>query len=444
MLVLEANPTIGGGCRTAELTKPGFLHDICSSIHPLAIASPFMRSVPLAEHGARPVFPDASVAHPLDGGRAAVMERSVDATAQRFGTDGDAYRRIMAPLVDNYEHLISDLLGPLKVPRHPISLARFGLRGVFPATRLASSFQTDEARALIAGIAAHSILRLDRPPTAAFGLMLGMLGHAVGWPAIEGGSQKLADALASILTSHGGEIRVDSEVTSVSALPSARAYLFDVTPRQLLRIAGERLPGLYKRRMQRFRYGPGVFKIDHALSEPVPWANDGCKRATTVHVGGHFEQVAESELTVSRGRHPDRPFVLTVQTSLIDPSRAPAGHHTLWSYCHVPHRSTVDMTERIENQIERFAPGFRDVVLDRHVMAPVDMERHNANYIGGDINGGIQDLRQHFTRPVARVVPYSTPADDVFICSSSTPPGGGVHGMCGHHAARAALRGPLR
>jgi phytoene dehydrogenase-like protein len=441
VLLIEASPTIGGGTRTAPLTLPGFLHDVCSAVHPFALASPFLGSLPLAKHGLELIHPPAPLAHPLDDGRTAMLERSVEETGRSLGRDSSAYRRLMGPFVRSADALFADLIGPLKPPRHPILAARFGVRAIQPSTRLARSWFADEpARALIAGLAAHSILPLEYWATAAIGLVLGLAGHAVGWPIIRGGSQGLSQCLASYFRSLGGEVVTDWRVSSLDELPPARVMLLDVTPRQVVRIAGPRLPSRFVRRLDCYRYGAGVFKLDWALSGPIPWRSGECARAGTVHVGGTLDEVAASEAAVGRGLHPDRPFVLLSQPSLFDPSRAPLGQHTAWAYCHVPNGSAVDMTGRIEAQIERFAPGFRDLILARHVMAPCDFETYNANYIGGDINGGAQDLRQLFTRPVARLDPYSTPVQGLYICSSSTPPGGGVHGLCGYYAARAALR----
>ena len=441
VLVLEANETIGGGCRSAELTLPGYVHDICSAIHPLALASPFFRSLPLDKLGVRAIHPELPLAHPFDDGTAAVLHRSVDETAAAFGDkDGRAYRRLLGPLVDNAEGLVHELLGPFRIPKHPISMARFGLRGLRSVESLANGrFEGDAPKALIAGCAAHSILRLDKVPTAAVGLVLAFVAHYVGWPVIEGGSQRLADGLASYLRDLGGEIRTGSRVSAMKDVPRSKAVLFDLTPRQVVDIAGHYLPDRYRTRLSKFRYGPGVFKIDWALSEPVPWKNPDCGKASTVHVGGKLNELVASELAPWKGRVPEEPYILVGQQSSIDPSRAPAGKQTLWAYCHVPHGSTVDMTGRIEAQMERFAPGFKDTILARNTMTTEQVEGHNSNYIGGDINGGVQDLGQLFTRPVARLNPYTTPNKRLYICSSSSPPGGGVHGMCGYYAARAAL-----
>jgi phytoene dehydrogenase-like protein len=441
VLVLEAAETVGGGARTAELTLPGFRHDVCSAIHPLAIGSPFFRTLPLEEHGLEWIQPPASLAHPFDDGSAALLERSVEATGATLAPDEAAYARLMGPLVEAADPLLGELLGPLRLPRHPLLLARFGLNALLPAESLARrAFRGERARGLFAGLAAHSMLPLTRSPSAAFGLMLGVLGHAVGWPVPKGGSQAIADALASYLQSLGGEIECGRPVESLAELPPARAVLLDVTPRQLSRIARARLPDGYRRRLERYRYGPGVFKLDLGLDGQIPWRSQECARAATVHLGATLPEIVASEASMERGRHAERPHVLLAQQSLFEPSRAPEGKHTVWAYCHVPSGSSEDMTERIEEQIERFAPGFRDRIIGRHAMGPAELERYNANYVGGDINGGMQDLRQHFTRPVASFVPYSTPIDGVYLCSSSTPPGGGVHGMCGYWAAKAVLK----
>jgi phytoene dehydrogenase-like protein len=441
VLVLEAAETVGGGARSAELTLPGFVHDVCSSVYGLAAGSPFFRSLPLAAHGLELAHPDAPLAHPLDGGDAVLLERSVDETAAGLGADGDAYRSLLGPLVREADALVELLLAPLPLPKRPLLLTRFGLSGLLPAERLARwRFDGERARALFAGIAAHSIQPLGRPATAAYGLVLAVAAHAYGWPFARGGSQQLADALASCLRELGGEIRTGNRVESLAELPPARATLLDVTPRQLLALAGDRLPAAYARRLERYRYGPGVFKLDWALDGPIPWTAEACARAGTVHLGGTLAEIAAGEAEVWHGGHPERPFVLLAQATPFDPSRAPGGKHTAWAYCHVPHGSDADMTDAIERQVERFAPGFRDLVLGRSAMGPAAFEAYDANCVGGDINGGVQDLRQLWTRPVARLDPHSTPVDGLYLCSSSTPPGGGVHGMCGYHAARSALR----
>lgn len=440
--VLEAAETVGGGARTKDLTLPGFLHDVCSAIHPLGAASPFFRTLPLEAHGLEWIVPPAALAHPFDDGSAALVERSIEATGETLGPDAAAYRRLIGPLAVRLEALLADVTGPmLRVPRHPLLVARFGLRAVWPASLLARwLFRGPRARALFAGVAAHSILPLEHMLTSAAGVLLTLPAHSVGWPFPRGGSQRIAEALASYLRSLGGEVVTGARVDSIDALPEARAVLFDVTPRQMLRLAGHRLPGRYRRRLERYRYGPGAFKVDYALDGPIPWKARECARAGTVHLGATIEEIAASERDMWSGRAAERPYVLLAQQSLFDPTRAPEGKHTAWAYCHVPNGSTLDMTARIEGQIERFAPGFRDRVLARSVMPPARLEEYNANYVGGDIAGGAMVLSQMLTRPVASLDPYSTPARGIYFCSSSTPPGGGVHGMCGYHAAKAALR----
>jgi phytoene dehydrogenase-like protein len=444
--VYEAAATAGGGTRTADLTLPGFRHDVCSTILPLSIASPFFRTVDLASHGVEFVHPDAPVAHPLDGGRAAVLERSVATTGDGLGGhDGRSWRRLLGPLVRDAEKLGPEILRPvLHVPRHPLALARFGLPALHSASGLARArFNDEPARALFGGISAHSMLRLDRPLSASFGIVLATYAHAVGWPMARGGSAAVTDALVAELSALSGKVVTDYRVNGLADLPPARAVLFDVTPRQLVAIAGDRLPSHTRRRAERFRYGSGVFKMDWALDGPVPWTAEGPPRAATIHLGGTLEEVAASEADVAAGRHPDRPFVLFVQHQPWDVTRAPAGKGTAWAYCHVPTGSTVDMTARIEAQVERFAPGFRDRILARATHSPAALEAYDANYVGGDINGGIQDIRQLLFRPWPTLDPYRV-GDGLYLCSSSTPPGGGVHGMSGYWAARSALRHELR
>jgi phytoene dehydrogenase-like protein len=439
VLVVEAAETIGGGVRSAGLTLPGFVHDVCSAIHPLAKASPFFGELPLTEHGVELVDSPAPLAHPLDDGTAVMLERSVEETAEGLGPDADAYRKLMAPLVERSGRLEPFLLGGSPIPRRPLLAARFALLALRSAVGLANRFEGERARALFAGLAAHAIQDLYRLPTASFGIVFGLFGHTHGWPLVRGGSQQLADALASYLRTLGGEIETGRQVESVDELPESQVTLLDITPRQLLRVAGHRLPARYLRALRRYRHGPGVFKVDWALDGRVPWRAKGCERAATIHVGGTLEEIAASEQAVWRDETPERPFVLVAQQSLFDQTRAPDGKHTLWAYCHVPNGSQVDMTERIEAQIEHFAPGFRELVLERSVRGPAEIERDNENYVGGDISGGVQDLRQLYTRPAIRLNPYSTPVDGLYICSSSTPPGAGVHGLCGHYAARSAL-----
>jgi phytoene dehydrogenase-like protein len=444
VLVLEAAETIGGGTRTAELTLPGFHHDVCSAIHPLAAISPFFASADLERHGLELVHAEVALAHPLDGGRAGVLHRSLDDTVAGLGADGGTWRRHVGWTAERWDRLAPALLAPLlRVPRHPLTLGGFGLRGVPPATWIGRRYRTDEARGMFAGCAAHTFLPLTHLQTSAMGLMLLASAHVAGWPVVKGGSQRLADAMAARVLELGGRIETGHPVRSLGDVPDSKAVLFDVTPRQLVRICGDHLSGGYRRRLDGFRYGPGVFKVDFALSEPVPWANADARRAGSLHLGGTMAEIAAAEADVAKGRHPDRPFILVGQQSLADPSRAPEGKHTLWTYCHVPSRSTVDMTDAVEAQIERFAPGFRDVVLARHVADSAWFEAHNESYIGGDIAGGSHGGAQLLLRPRPGVHPYRTSNPRLFLCSASTPPGGGVHGMCGYNAAQEALRTTL-
>ncbi len=439
--VLEAEETLGGGVRSSEITLPGFVHDLGSAIHPLGVASPFFSTLPLHDHGLEWVHPSAPLAHPFDDGTAAVLHRSIDETAAGLGPDADAYRALMSPLSKDAARISDSLTGDYQIPRHPLSLALGGWRALRPARTLADGiFEGDAARGLFAGNAAHSFLALEKRPSALFGLVLGTLGHAFGWPFPKGGAQSLTDALVSYLRSLGGEIYAGARVRSLKDVPRTRTVLFDVTPRQLLAIAGEHFTDGYRRALGRYRYGPGVFKMDFALDGPIPWTATECLRAGTVHLGGSLEDVAASEAAVTRGAHPERPFVLLAQQSLFDDTRAPAGKHTVWAYCHVPNGSTFDMTDRIECQIERFAPGFRGRILAKTTAGPFDLQSQNANLVGGDINGGYMDLRQLLFRPMPRLDPYSTSAPGLYICSSSTPPGGAAHGLCGYLAARSALR----
>ncbi len=441
--VIEAEPEVGGGLRTAELTLPGFRHDVCSAIHPLGIGSPFLRTLPLGERGLVWVHPEVPLAHPLPGGEAAILYQSLDDTVRGLGSDGDAWRSLMEPQVKAWPDIEADVLAPPRPSRHPFAMARFAKHALRSAESVGRRFRGEKAAALWSGLGAHSMRALDRPLTAGIGLVLTILAHRVGWPFPRGGSDQLALAMQSILADRAGEILTGRRVESLDDVPRAGAVLLDVTPRQLLRIAGGRLPPGYRRRLARYRYGPAAFKVDWALDAPIPWLAEDCARAGTVHVGGTAPEIAASEQAVEHGEHPERPFVLLAQPTLFDSDRAPEGHHVAWAYCHVPNGSTVDMTERIEAQIERFAPGFRERILARHVMGPRELEAHNPNLVGGHINGGLQDLRQTFARPVASLDPYSTPVPGLYLCSSSTPPGGGVHGMCGYHAARSALRGSL-
>jgi phytoene dehydrogenase-like protein len=442
VLVLEAKDTIGGGTRTAEITLPGFRHDICSAVHPLGVASPFFRHLPLEDFGLAWIQPPVALAHPLDDGRTGILTRSIQESADSLGVDGKTYKQMISPLVDSYQDILEDVLGPLPIPpRHPGSLVRFGLLAVRSVRGLAEAiYQDDPAQALLAGLAGHGMLPLEEPTTASIGLVLGMLAHTVGWPIPRGGSEAISSAMAAYLKSLGGEIKTDYEVATLDTLPPSRAILLDVTPKQLVQICGDRMPPSFRSKLNRYRYGPGVCKVDFALSEPIPWKSEVCRRAGTLHLGGTLAEISASERAVWRGEHPEAPLVLLAQQSLFDDSRAPEGKHTVWAYCHVPHGSDQDASEQIISQIERFAPGFREIILANHVYTASEMESYNPNYIGGDINGGVQDWRQLFTRPVARWSPYTTPMKGIYICSSSTPPGGGVHGMCGYHAAKRVLR----
>lgn len=439
--IIERQEQIGGGLQSAALTLPGYVHDICATILPLSLASPFFKRLPLAEQGLVWIEPEVALAHPFDDGTAAILHRSVSETAATLGPDAHAYEQLIAPLVKNHENLLAEILSPLHLPRHPLLLADFARHGLRSAVGLAqASFKTEKARGFFAGLASHAMLPLENNATAAFGLVLAMLGHAVGWPVIQGGSQRLADAMERCFKDLGGTVITGLPVTSLEHLPDARFLLFDLTPRQILQLAGHRFPENYCRELQKYRYGPGIFKIDWALREPIPWHAKACLKAGTVHLGGTGEEIATAEREVSLGRHPERPYVIVAQQSLFDKSRAPAGRQTAWAYCHVPHGSAQDMTARLEAQVERFAPGFHELILARHAFTAVGMEQHNPNYVGGDINGGVQDLRQIFARPAMRLVPYSTPDARIFICSSATPPGGGVHGLCGLYAAEAVLK----
>jgi phytoene dehydrogenase-like protein len=439
--VVEAAETIGGGVRSAELTLPGFVHDVCSAVHPMGLLSPFFRTLPLADHGLRWLPSSVSVAHPLDAGAAVLLTRSLEETCAGLEADGPAYRRLVGPLLERPHELLADVMAPLRIPAHPMTLARFGLRAIFPAKRLARLFfRGERARALFAGCAAHSNLPLTRLLTSAFGLLFTLMAHVEDWPVAAGGSRAIAGALGSYLRSLGGEIETGHRVDRLAELEAARVVLFDTSPAELLRIAGDGLPPGYRRRLERYRYGPGIFKLDWALAGSIPWRDPACRGASTVHVGGSLEEICASERAAWRGQHAERPFLILCQQSEIDPSRAPEGRHTGYAYCHVPHASTRSMTEAIEAQVERFAPGFRDRILARHETDPAALQASNPNYVGGAITGGVADLFQLWTRPVARLDPYATPNPRIFLCSASTPPGGGVHGQCGAWAARSALR----
>lgn len=439
--VLEARADIGGGMRTQELTLPGFAHDVCSGCHPMGVLSPFLRTLPLEEHGLSWIHPAASVAHPLDDQPAVLLRLSLRATADDLGEDAGAYEKLFAPFLRDPHGLLADLLAPLGIPKHPVQMARFGLPGLLPATKLLRlRFGGERAQALLAGCAAHSILPLERALTGAVGMIFALTAHVADWPVAAGGSRAIGRALASYFTGLGGKIETGRRVQSLADLPPSRVVLFDTSPEQLADIGAPVLPASYVSRLRRYRYGPGAFKLDWALDGPIPWKDPRVLEASTVHVGGTLGEIAAAESAVWRGQHPDRPFVLVVQQSQFDPSRAPAGKHTGYAYCHVPSGSTVDMTAAVEKQIERFAPGFRERILARHTMNTSDLQNENPNYKGGAITGGVTDLFQFFTRPVARIDPYSTPNPRLFLCSASTPPGGGVHGMCGYFAARSAAR----
>ena len=437
--VFEGEQSAGGGCRTQELTLTGFAHDVCSTVHPLLAASPFFREADLSRISL--LTPEIAFAHPLDGGRAAVVRASVGETAGALGADARAYRALYRGMVAHADEIVPAVLAPLiSIPRHPLALARFGVPALLPVTLLARAFRTEEARALLAGLGAHSMRPLSAPGTGAFGVLLGVLAHTVGWPVVQGGSARIVEALTAELELHGATVHTASPIGDLGELAPSALKLLDVTPRQLLRMAGDRLPSAYERALRRFRYGPGVCKVDWALSGPVPWAAAECRATPTIHLGGTLEEISRSEAEVAAARHPDRPFCIVVQPCVLDPSRAPAPSHTLYAYCHVPSGSDVDMSDRIEAQIERFAPGFRELILARTVTNAVETERHNPNYVGGDINSGAATLRQTILRPTPSARPYRTPLDGVYLCSSSTPPGGGVHGMCGQNAAHEALK----
>ncbi|MFB9844970.1 phytoene desaturase family protein [Mucilaginibacter ginsenosidivorans] len=440
VLLIEGKDTIGGGMRSAELTLPGFTHDICSAIHPLAVGSPFFETLPLASYGLEYIYPGVAAAHPFDSGKASVLRHSISETAGLLDADAEAYEKLMQPVVNDWPSIAPDVLGPLHYPKHPLAMAKFGLTALRSATSAASRFTTEEAKGLFAGMAAHSMQPLTHLTTAAIALVLMSAGHLDGWPLPKGGTQSIANALASYFASLGGKIETNTYITSLDQLPSSHAVLFDITPRQLLQIAGHKFSHIYKWQLERYRYGMGVFKVDWALDGPIPFIAEECRNAGTVHIGNTFGEIVDSEQATWNGRHPEKPFVLLAQQSLFDQSRAVGGKQTAWAYCHVPNSSTVDMTDAIEKQIERFAPGFRERILAKHTMNTAQVEEYNPNYVGGDINGGVIDLSQLFTRPALRWSPYKTSAKGMYICSASTPPGGGVHGMCGYYAAKRALR----
>ena len=441
VLVRERASVAGGGARSEALTEPGFLHDTFSAVHPMAVASPFFQSLGLDRHGLRWIHPAAAVAHPLDGGGAALLEGSVRQTAGTLGRDGPAYERLLRPFEERWEELLPQILGPMvRFPVDPLLMARFGARALRSARALVGRFQDGPAASLLAGNAGHAVLPLDQVGSGGVGLTLTLAGHTAGWPVPEGGAGRIAQALVGCLEELGGRVETDAPVRSLDELPDSRAVILDLTPRQVLELAGDRLPTRYRDRLRRFRYGPGAFKVDWALDGPVPWAAPECSRSATVHIGGSFDQIAAAEASVFRGDAPDRPFVILAQPSLFDAERAPEGKHTAWAYCHVPVGFDGDMTRRIEDQVERFAPGFRDCILVRHVLAPAALEARNPNLVGGDVAGGAMDLRQLLFRPVPSLDPYRLPVKGLYQCSASTPPGGGVHGMCGYHAARSVLR----
>lgn len=436
--VFEAQSTPGGAVRTMELTLPDFRHDFGAAVFPLGAGSPFFSSLPLKNHGLEWIHPSAPVAHPLEDGTAVILERNLDDAKRSLGQDGIEWAQLLQPFVERWLEFSAEVLGPIPLlPKHPLLMAQFGINAFRSARSIAQRFHSERTRALFAGIAAHSFLSLDEFLSGAFGMLLAVVAHAVGWPIARGGSQSLTDALCSHLAKLGAKLTPATPINSLRQLPPGGLVLCDITPRQLLKLADRELRESYKRILRRFRYGPGAFKVDYALNAAIPWKANDCARAATVHLGGSFEEIADSEDTVRRGHSAERPFVLLVQPTLFDNSRAPAGKHTAWAYCHVPNGSREDMLPRIENQIERFAPGFRDCVLDRHVLSPADLEVRDGNLVGGDVSGGIADLRQFLFRPSWRG--YRTSASKLYICSASTAPGGGVHGMCGYHAARAAL-----
>lgn len=440
VLVIEGKDEIGGGLRSAELTLPGFTHDVCSAIHPLALTSPFFKTLPLADFGLEYLQPTLNAAHPFDDGTAAILDKSIKNTADKLGADAQTYTALMRELTGAWPLIDQDALGPLRFPRHPLVMAKFGLKALQSAEMFVKRFETKEARGLFGGMAAHGIQPLSNLATTAIGLVLMATGHLKGWPVPRGGSASIANALAGYFKSIGGTIETGTYIKSLDQLPSAQVVLFDVTPKQLLQIAGHKFSSIYKWQLERYRYGMGVFKIDWALDGPIPFTAPECRQAGTIHLGNTFEEIAAGELQTSQGRQAENPFVLLAQQSLFDSSRAPEGKHTAWAYCHVPNGSTQDMTAAIEAQVERFAPGFKDLILAKSTMNTAQIETYNPNYIGGDINGGIIDLGQLFTRPALRWSPYKTSAKGMYICSSSTPPGGGVHGMCGYNAAKTALK----
>jgi phytoene dehydrogenase-like protein len=440
VLLLESKSTVGGGLRSGALTLPGFIHDYCAAIHPLAAASPFFQSLPLEEFGLKFLYPEIALAHPFDDGSDIPLLQDLSAMASGMAEDADAYMRLMQPLLESWPGIEEDMLGPLHFPRHPLDMAGFGWKALSSANRLSKRFHTEKARGFWAGLAAHSQLPFNRLASSGIGLVLLTAGHKRGWPVVQGGSQSLADALAAYFTSLGGKIELNQQIKSLDQLPATHAVLLDVGPVQLLSIAGRRLSPFYRWQLGRYRYGMGVFKIDWALSERIPFKSASVQKAGTVHIGGTYSEIAAGESAAWSGKYTDRPAVLLAQQSIVDPLRAPLGKHTGWAYCHVPAGSTLDMTNVVEKQVERFAPGFRDIILARHTMNTEELETHNANYIRGDIGGGANNLSQLFTRPALRAAPYRSSVQGIYLCSASTPPGGGVHGMCGYQAANRALR----
>ncbi|MGO1817092.1 MAG: phytoene desaturase family protein [Sphingobacterium sp.] len=440
VLLVEGSKTVGGGMRSKELTLPGYLHDVCSAVHPLALGSPFMQGLPLADFGLSFAFSEFPLAHPFEQESAVVLHQNLENMDQELGLDTSGYRHLVGELTENWDALSPDLLGPLRWPQKPLSFARIGIRALKSAAKTAQIFQQERTRGLWAGLVAHGMLPLEYLTTSATGMVLASLAHRVGWPVVRGGSQKLAEAMLSYFQSLGGKVLLDTMVKDVRDLPSREFLVLDITPKQLLQMEGLELTSGYRKRLAAFRYGMGIFKMDWALSEPIPFLDKRCHLASTVHLGGSFAKIAAGERRTHQGLFNDRPYTILAQPSLVDPTRAPAGQHTAWAYCHVPHGSEVDMTAAIESQVERFAPGFRDVLLARSTMSSVAMESYNPNYVGGDINGGQMDLRQLFTRPTLSLVPYRTCDPKVYLASSSTPPGGGVHGLCGFHAARTLMK----
>lgn len=439
--IIEAEESIGGGTRTKELTEPGFLHDVCSAVHPTGIGSPFFRTLPLTDYGLEWIHPKFPVAHPLENGDAIIASQSLEKTLERMGKDGKNYKSLIKSFVEGWDYLSDDLFAPVRVPNNPLSMARFGWFGMLSAKLLSNSmFDTPQVKAYFAGLAAHSIIPLENSFTASFGLVLATAIHSVGWPIAKGGSASITNALAGYFKSLGGEIETGTRISNTSELPSSKTILFDLTPHQIVKIADQELPLGFKNKYLGYKYGPGAFKMDFALSEPVPWVNSDCAGAGTLHLGGSFEEIAFSERETWKGNHPEKPYVLVSQPSLFDDSRAPTGKHTLWAYCHVPNGSDKDCSKEIINQIERYAPGFRDIIISSHSITAPEFETYNANYIGGDINGGAQTFKQLIGRPVFQWDPYKLPVKGMYICSSSTPPGGGVHGMCGYHAAKSVLK----